>query len=203
MKSQQTKRRFYNKWLYKVTVYVANAHMFRRNNAQFIANSATVKKDTRDLALQLINLKDHQLRIENKFIDIYLNDQEDYVKLITLFSEDIKHSFFPHPNLLSSPPNAKTIMVKKLPYDRYRYKVFLKPHTIISVEEKRDYLKWLESQDSRVYISDSTKDWFIKTSWNWDRRYIYVEDEKTLLLLKMRHSQALGSVHPYEISINT
>lgn len=203
MKSQQTKRKFYNKWLYKVTVKVSNAHMFRRNNAQFIANSITVKKDTRDLAQQLINLKDHQLRIENKFIDIYLNDKEGYVALIDRFSSDIKHAFYPHPDLLTSSPNGKNIMARKLPYDRYQYKVFLKPHAMGSIEEKRDYLKWLQTQDPRVYISDNTKDWFIKTTWNWDRRYMYVEDEKTLLLLKMRHSQALGSVYTYEISINS
>jgi len=37
------------------------------------------------------------------------------------------------------------------------------------------------------------------TEWNWDRRYMYVEDEMTLLMIKMRSSEVLGRIYEYHI----
>lgn len=199
MKSYQSKRKFYNKWLYKVTVSVKNAYLFRKNAERSVLNPARMDSHTKDLSDALQKINNYQLRIENKFIDIYLNDKQAYQFLLDRFVNHIIHSFYPHPSLLLDDFNGKTIIANKLPYDKYRYKVFLKPHTISSIEEKNEYIKWLAFQDPKIYITKNTKDWFIKTSWNWDRRYVYVEDEKTLLLLKMRNSCAMGSIYTYRV----
>jgi hypothetical protein len=50
-----------------------------------------------------------------------------------------------------------------------------------------------------VLISEVVKDWFIKTEWNWDRRYIFVEDAQTLLMLKLRNAEAIGRIYDYII----
>ena len=55
-------------------------------------------------------------------------------------------------------------------------------------------------QGGRILISPIVKDWFIKTEYNWDRRYVLVEDSQTLLLLKLRNSEALGRIYDYVIS---
>jgi hypothetical protein len=61
-------------------------------------------------------------------------------------------------------------------------------------------LDWVESQNGKITISPALKDWFISTNWNWDRRYVLVEDEKTLLMLKLKNSDAVGSIYDYVIS---
>jgi hypothetical protein len=40
----------------------------------------------------------------------------------------------------------------------------------------------------------------MKTEWNWDRRYVLVEDEGTLLMLKLRNPEVMGSVYNYVLS---
>jgi len=34
---------------------------------------------------------------------------------------------------------------------------------------------------------------------NWDRRYILVDNEKTLLMIKLHSPDAIGTVYKYEI----
>jgi hypothetical protein len=203
MKSFQSKRKFYNKWLYKVTIKLGNPNIFRHNSVESISNNLKVHKETRNLAKLLSDIKDFQLRIETKFIDVYINEKDHFDQLIDRFEKSIKHCFSPHPDLESESINPKDIIANKLPFDRYRYKVFIKAHAIRDSHQKYNYLKWLETQHPRILITESTKDWFIKTSWNWDRRYMYIEDEQTLLMAKMRQCEVLGSVYTYKVSINS
>lgn len=198
MKQSQTNRRFYNKWLYKVTVRLDNPNVFRHNSLDVISSNKTMHSDSRRLAKILLSIGDFQLRIERKYIDVYVNERDHYDEIVSNFSSTIKHCFVPHPNLTDQTVSAKDIIAKKLPHDRYRYKVYLKAHAMPD-QEKKNYLKWLETQHPRIYLTDNTKDWFIKTSWNWDRRYMYIEDEHTLLLAKMRQGSVLGSIYTYKV----
>jgi hypothetical protein len=48
-------------------------------------------------------------------------------------------------------------------------------------------------------MSDTVKNWFIKTDWNWDRRYVLVEDDQTLFMMQLRSAEVIGKVHEYQI----
>lgn len=204
MKIQLARRRFYNKWLYKVTVKVKAPYIFRNRSIDEIIAYGKASQDQRDLALFLnsISKDDFQIRIESPYVDIYLNSDSIVTQLCDLFDSKIKHVFNPHPDL-SLNTDSKKIIANKLPYDRYGYKVFLKPFKLKDQGEKENYLQWIKSQFPRIRISPSTEEWFRNTSWNWDRRYVYIEDEKTLLLAKMKRSEVMGSVYSYQLSINS
>ena len=57
----------------------------------------------------------------------------------------------------------------------------------------------MTAQNDKISLSESVKMWFITTDWNWDRRYVFVDNEQTLLLLKMRNCDAIGKVYEYKI----
>jgi len=48
-------------------------------------------------------------------------------------------------------------------------------------------------------MSKAVKTWFIRTEWNWDRRYILVEDEQTLFMMKLRSAEVVGKTHEYQL----
>lgn len=203
MKFLQTKRKFYNKWLYKITLEIRHCGVFRHNDVDSISKNSTLGLEVRNLATLLAEIKEYQLRIENKFVDIYLDSKDEIDKLASQFQNNIVHVCYPHPDLLLNNTSSKNIIANKLPYDRYRFKVFLKPHNMKDKDQKQTYLDWLESQNPRIFITNSTKQWFLNTDWNWDRRYMYVEDDKTLVMAKMRQSDVLGSIYTYQLTINT
>jgi hypothetical protein len=138
------------------------------------------------------------IRVEKDCIDIYINEQKLFDELCKGMKDIIKQAFQPDQdniNLL----DRKVIIVKKYPKDDFRYRVYLKPHTIKNREDKIKYLGWLD-QNKDYSVSNSVRNWFITTDWNWDRRYMLVKSEPALLMLKLRNADAVGSVYEYMIS---
>lgn len=218
LKTKTTQKKFYNKWLYKITLTVQGSGIFRMYsldqviefckksqpdgrawsvfskayaNKDFIQNLATfLKKYQSDLWSK---------RIENSQIDFYTNDKDFYDNMAKEFEEHVYHMFEPDSNLLKN-LDHNSIMVKKLPHNKFNYKVFLLPHKLkFKKEEKEKYINWLEAQGSRVTCTSAIKKWFISTDWNWDRRYILVEDERTLLMLKLRNPEVVGRIYNFQI----
>lgn len=158
------------------------------------------KNNILDLANTLLTYdrKLWQTRIERQQIDVYTNDETLYNDLSSRFFHLVKKRFEPSDDIPLVEGNI--IKAKKLPHNKYRYKVFLLPHKLQKDRSaKIKYLDWLETQSSRISISHSVKQWFISTDWNWDRRYIWVEDESTLLMLKLRNSDVCGKVYEYQL----
>jgi hypothetical protein len=209
-KTSFSKRKFYHKYSYKVTLIVGNfAGIFRENIHQLktkklsfwenhyhhesIANNAALIK-------QIISFIDEHSssdmirRIEGNSIDFYTNNKTLYEIISLSFIDIVKHRFEPRPGVDNSDPSV--IYVNKLPHGKYEYKVYLKPHKFSSDKiEKSRYISWLETQKEKIKISDAVKNWFMNTDWNWDRRYIFVKDEPTLLLLSMRNPAAIGKIY--------
>lgn len=139
-------------------------------------------------------------RIERSNIDIYTNDKDMYTRLMADFENLVSSVSEPDANNLDVLENTGSVIVKKLPHDKYHYKAFLLPHKIKDRADKQTYLDWIETQGDRILISPVVKDWFIKTDYNWDRRYVLVEDNQTLMLLKLRNPEALGRIYDYVVS---
>lgn len=209
IKPQYTSRKFYGKWLYKVTLRLPGITVFRLPVITDLKSHFLKHKDTLDLdeelIIELYNFLapiDKQLygkRIERKLIDLYSNDEQFCLDLIEKFSNRLVHYFAPDPRINKNNIDARTIIAKKYPHDTYQYKVFLQPHKLAhNKEAKISLINWMNDQPG-IKISDTVKQWFLVTNWNWDRRYIYVATEADLLMLKLRSSEAVGSVFKYEI----
>jgi hypothetical protein len=134
-------------------------------------------------------------------MDFYTNDRNFYEELSLKFESAMLHRFEPNLETLDLLDTPQTILAAKLPHNRYHYKVYLLPHKMAGDKEsKKKYVDWLKSQDPRITCTPAVQKWFIKTDWNWDRRYVLVEDEHTLLMLKLRNSEVVGRVYNYIIS---
>lgn len=137
-------------------------------------------------------------RIEHNTIDLYSNDSAFYNAVSTEYQNSIVHRFEPAAGV---DLNASMIIVSKLPHDKFNYRVYLLPHKMAGDREgKQRYIDWLKSQAPRVSISAAVERWFIATDFNWDRRYVLVEDEQTLLMMKLRNSDIMGRVYNFVIS---
>jgi hypothetical protein len=217
LRADTTNRRFYNKWLYKVTLHIPGVAIFRQNSLEKIpflnfdgqkhthSTMARASLHRQELiALSSFLLKwDSELwskRIECSAIDIYTNDKTMYNDLFLTFEEMVCARSEPNEKDLDLLENTGSIIVKKLPHNRYAYKAFLLPHKIKDRKDKKEYVNWIAGQNNRILISDAVKEWFIKTDWNWDRRYVLIEDSQTLLMLKLRNPEVLGRIYDYVIS---
>jgi len=138
-------------------------------------------------------------RIEGEKLDIYTNDRDIYDDLSLKFKDKLTHRFQPgsDEDLLDD----YVIVSKKYPHDIYQYRVYLLPHKLKNDKlAKEQYLKWVNSQAPKIRCTEAVNKWFMYTDWNWDRRYVLVDSEQTLLMLKLRNSEVVGRVYKYIIS---
>lgn len=198
LKPKKSNRKFYNKWFYKSTIGFHNAFVVRYK----VPHKSMFKIDETilDRYLAFFQEKDPSTfarRVERNSIDFYTNDSDFFEEFNREFYDVLKCTWTPSEQLIKVGDEKHCITVNQLPHGKYNYKVYLAPHRVKDLEQKQQYVKWLSGQPN-ILISEKVKQWFIDTSWNWDRRYIYVEDEKALLLLKLRLSDAMGSVYTYK-----
>lgn len=137
---------------------------------------------------------DYDLRIETDIIDVYTNQEIVFNTLTASLTDNIRFAQKPDDPSGKTLSDKKTILVKKYPQDRFKMRVYLKPHKMDDPNEKLKYLSWLKSCHG-VSISQAVETWFYNTKWNWDRRYVLIDDDKTLLLLKLKNATVIGSVY--------
>jgi hypothetical protein len=219
-KSNVTRKKFYGKWLYKASLRLPGIAVLRNHSLQDVVDflnkthseenlklhyyrkAYANRDDITDLCsyLSTLDTADWSKRIEVNNLDLYTNEQSIYNTLCEKFKHILLLCSEPDPSRSADYENQNYIVCKKLPHDLYRYKIYLKPHKMKNDRlEKQHYIDWLETQKN-VLISEAVKDWFVRTDWNWDRRYILVEDQRTLLFLHMRSPEVLGKVYEYVLS---
>ena len=219
LKKKTTNRKFYGKWLYKVSLLVPGIILLRMKTLEDLADTynydqgstysrhsayykAKSNKDNVKRVCKLLKGFDAakwSKRIESSTLDVYTNELDIYNTICKDLDDLIINHFEPEGNVLEN-SSQYTIVSSKLPHNKYQYKVYLRPHNLAKdLEAKNQFLDWVDSQGERILISEKVKSWFIDTDWNWDRRYLLVEDEQTLLLLKMRSALAVGKVYEYKI----
>jgi hypothetical protein len=180
-----------------------NQEVYQGPSYTYAARSHIHREEIRKLAMFLIN-RDQKLwqsRVDKSNIDFYTNDHNFYKMLSENFQDVLVHCFEPDESVKNLLDQPSTIVTKKYPHNRFKYRVYLLPHKMAGdKEEKKKYLKWLKAQEPRVTCTSSIEKWFMKTDWNWDRRYILVEDEKTLMFIKLKNPEILGRVYNFAIS---
>jgi hypothetical protein len=220
-KTKLTNRKFYGKWLYKVSLQLNGCAIFRQKTLEYIkgfclgaynderpysllSKAYREKENIMMLAnfLESHNSKLWTKRIEGSRIDFYTNDADFYNKMSDNFTDILVHRFEPDPELVDQLNNSpSTVVVKKLPHNKYQYRAYLLPHKMAGDKEgKKKYIEWLKTQGDRVTCTKAVEKWFINTDWNWDRRYILVQDESILLMLKLRNSEVVGRIYNYVVS---
>lgn len=223
-KQKVTKHKFYNKWFYKITLNVQGIGILRTRSSNDILNFfqeakkqhnnrinhiSTFRKALNneetitEICLFLNDIKNVEWnkRIEGNSVDFYTNDESLYQQFCNKFYNIVTHHFEPDPYTLDLFKNQYTIVANKYIHNKYKFKVYLCPHKLKKdIDAKSSFLGWIDNQKDKILISEVVKTWFINTEWNWDRRYILVDNEQTLLMLKMRNSDVVGKVYEYVIS---
>lgn len=218
--TKTTSRKFYNKWLYKVTLRVKGAAVFRHSGFEKVREACETAREgsylnslqnkiiaNKDTILQVVSLLENYnssewtKRVEGDAIDFYTNSIDLYNAVSKELKELVIQRFEPSQEALDLLDDSTTIVAKRLPHGLYEYKVYLLPHKMANDKEgKKRYIDWLKAQGDRVTCTRAVEDWFIKTDWNWDRRYILVDTEQTLLMLKLRNAEVVGRVYKYIVT---
>lgn len=200
MKLKKTTKKFYNKWLYKVSLHIHGATCFRREIMAYYSRKI-IDGDTLESLQDYLETTDpsiYQVRVEGSILDLYTNEQSIIKDIQSKFKNHVRYISEPDENLLNHDLDFIPIVANKLPHNKYNYKAFLKPHTLKNdTDAKLSYLNFLNFHSENIKMTDNVYSWFLETNYNWDPRYIYVADKNTLLMVKMRGPSVLGRIYQY------
>lgn len=213
-KIKLSNKKFYNKWVYKASFKLEGASILRQytldqiesvldNKEKYRYSYILDARKNKEEFIKIANLLSstqalYAKRIESSLIDVYTNDKDFLEEISTLLENKLFFKYYPLSNKIQE-DDEHNIFVKKIPHNKYQYKVYLRPHKFNGdTAAKQQFLSWLTTQD-KILISDKVKSWFLTTNWNWDRRYLLVEDYGTLLFLQLRSSDAVGRIHKYNV----
>ena len=205
-----TKKLFYGKWLYKVSYALPGASFVRHkafddleekiNSIKSASHYYKKVIDNREELLTLtgflktLTIDSYDMRIETDIIDVYTNQESIFNTLVNTLPNKVRYAQKPDDPTGQALSDKKTILVKKYPQGRFKMRVYLKPHKMEDSDEKLRYISWIKGMPG-ISISEAVERWFYATNWNWDRRYVLVDDDKTLLLLRLKNSNVVGTVY--------
>jgi len=198
---------FYNKWPYKIECTIVGASRLSYLGAEtcrlfcageipdaiphWIRNYKMSKTDRQQLlhftnnAEPFLKLKDQlQIRTENKHFNFFCKDK--------VLLENIYNALEPWVINVYGPSNDeelnfmldnghKKILRDDLPKNGYQYKIYLKE--TLELDKRLDFLSWLEKFPDKVIISKTTKYWLTGgRKWSYSP-FMYVKDEKMLMMI--------------------
>lgn len=216
--AKTTKKKFYNKYIYKITLRMPGASALRWYNFSQLLDICQngfkdqepwrkdVVEDVTEnheswiklcLMLNAFDSKSFGKRLEGNYIDLYTNNFNLYDQLGKEFTEYVKYRAQPKQGTENTILNSnKKIYVNELPYNKYQYRVYLHPHKL-DASSRKSVADWLSKQVPNVTFTESVYRWLVVTSENYDRRYIQVADDNTLLMLQLRAPNLIGKVFKY------
>ena len=205
-----TTRLWYNKYLYKSTLIVPGIYCIRQHftdndikghiqNFKESSWRATLLKNVidkydeneKDILTIAKILEPYRydktvfLRVAEPSVSIFTNNLDLHENIITKFKQFLHVDCRPEKDAIPFLLNSKdTVIVKELPYSRYRYKVIMNNYTTTH-EIPKSLLNWGEAQGEAVRFSRKTRVYFNRPQLWLDQGFMYIEDDTTLMMSKM------------------
>lgn len=226
--AKKTKKKFYNKYIYKVSLELEGAYALRTLGTQEIIEFATGLRappqsddyefDTANwkaknahlihsnskawlTLLEILNSvpkNESTVRIESNILDVYTNNKNMYDSLCYEFADRTRNRHEPAPGMTDTLLDSnQEIFVKELPHGMYNFQVDIKSPLTLKYDELLNLADWCKSRKPAIAFTDATYNWLLKRDVYNTRRWIYVDTESTLLMLRLRCNDLLGTVRKY------
>lgn len=199
----ETKKLFYDTYLYKISMYLPLAPIFRGKNFGYARDTldrlqqdfeagnpmyrtlylrrSSVTADELQAAQVLYKIltttnEEYKLRVDSTWMSIYSNNTRFLDDIMNKVNVTMSEYHRPKPELLDIIKDANTVVVKKHIPHKYR----------ITLGERTDqgFVRWAETNLDKIKITDYTLNSIRQNCWT-KGLYFYARDEKIIQLLTL------------------
>lgn len=215
-KVYKTKRLFFGKWPFKVETQVPGAAFFMRRGADETRkfclglSDSLYRPNYSDLEkkklLQFISdfeklsVENIKVRAEWNTLNFYTDTFDSYSTIKKTLEYWIVKLTEPA-NLeeleLLMNSNTRKVMCNKLPYDKFQYRIVLKPSMPTGIREK--FLEWANNFPDAIQSTEKTLQWLHGEQRYLQDPYIYVEDPKQITFIKLLLGQYIARCEEYVV----
>lgn len=200
---QKTSKLYYGKWPYKIACFLPKSCMIVRigpskfrpwieqiNNYKHWSMNQTITNEMKESLVRFMDHvepfleKDIQIRAEGSHFNIFCRDTLLRDRMVKALNEWITDVYGPESDeelaFMMSNSNKK-IVCNKLPYEQYRYKVYLK--SSMPMDSRNQFLSWILKYPDTTRVSDTSQYWLNSKKYWMQSPFMYVEDDKTLAMI--------------------
>lgn len=229
MNNQQAKKThklFYGEYPYKiVTITKLASHLRYKSVSEIIEycqhpldtkpwaaylRTERISKTDRDNFIEYCTVlskyvdKSLKTRIESGAVTYFIKDKNTYQSMLQDFKSSVYEYWEPENDdvlsLLSA--NKKTVICNEYPHGKYKYKLTLKP---FKGTAGSNLLEWVDKYtEDKIYVPKGSRN-YLKDNHPYYDPYIYVRDEKMLMLINFASSGNVRRCEEFILrsSINT
>lgn len=201
MKVYQTKKLYFNKWIYKIETSTPGASLIKRWGVTDSQDFCNNPKDTRwrkhyttadktqlleyIAAVEPFLDKEMQMRAEWDTLNFYLNDYNLYKQLQTRLSDWVVSVTEPASigDVESLQEKGSLVLCDELPHKKYHYRLYLRYQMPLHL--RLSFLGWLDNYSETVKPSKGTIRWLSGRSHYLQDPFIYVSNQSQLLMVKL------------------
>ena len=210
MQILNTNKLFYGKWPYKIVCGVKGAWAFRyspdcrRHTKNHWADDSQLSRFAQDFVNLNIENQNIKIRVEGSCFNIFCRDDEILSVIKNHLKKWITTVYEPANNIekqyLIDNGNRK-ILRNSLPLNKYRYKLYLNPHTDYDIRLK--FWDWLSRyEDDRMYISRDSKHWLLNHIGWIPAPFLYVKEKQDLSMVCLYLGNNLKKVEEFVLRDN-
>lgn len=194
MIKQKTRKLFYGKYPYKISLLIPEGCQILILNNNRINFYRTGLRNDNDLTALISNFpelpkQDFKTRKEHRILGLFFGNRDDYLNFLTNLNYWIIETSEPETeselDFLKENGVKKTIC-KNYPHGKYQFKIRISRH--MKYDAKVNFLEWTKKtyQKDQINFPDSTREWLRDSfGWYYTDPYFYVEDYKVLTMIML------------------
>lgn len=195
MKTGETTKLWYNRYLYKIVVQSRNswpAWRFRHATSWLkwdeLQNPDYDEDQRINFAVNELLQKadDYRSRAEGHAVSIFTNNKKLISDIASIAGDRVEEIWEPNPDTQHLLKDANTIVVKERPL--YPMRVMLNDQKI-----SPDFAKWVDANPDKIRIGDAAYS-AIKRGWMTGGLYFYLRDDKILSLVNLMIHQNIRRI---------
>ena len=195
MKTLETKKLWYNRYLYKIVVESRNfwpAWRFRSASTWLKFDDAPNPDHVSDQSIHfainkmLANEDDYKSRAEGNVVSIFTNNEKLIRDIANVAGDRIEEIWQPNPETQHLLKDANTIVVKEQPV--YPVRVMMNDRKIDT-----NFAKWVDANPDKIKIGDAAYK-AVKRGWLTGGLYFYLRDDKVLSLVNLMISENIRRI---------
>ena len=208
---QTTSKLFFGKWPYKIRCVCAGSWMIKRLGIPQTVDYCTVNsKGVRFSSsidkvklLKFLNAvdpfldKEIQIRVEGGIFSIYCKDDTLFDRMSKELSSWISMIYTPatteEADFMINATN-KRVLCNNLPFDKYRYKVYIKQNMPVSA--RASFKTWSKHYTEKIKSTGAASNWFNGVN-SYNPLVIYVLDQPTLSMVGLFLGSNLSKVEEF------
>lgn len=208
LKKSKTLKLFYKKYPFKIVVKCVESWRIKQMHNPISFKSNWIFKNLQLVkeGLEKLSGYDSTIRTGYHTLTIYCKEREAVDQAISIFGNLIVEIEEPHRledlSLLNN-LSDRQLLCDNFPFNRYKYKVFLKAKT--NKPLALSFSNWADKVNGQVKMPNQTYCWMKgQRIYNWNP-YFYVEDAKTLSVVRIFLTENISRVNEFVLrdSINT